>query len=109
MGFKPEKVNPILIAERERGLKLDGLDPLFLRKEGDSNPRTGFAGYTLSRRASSATRASLLGVVGCGQSTFGVQIYCISLSFHNFSAIIFLFGTFFLFMKHRETEFFVKF
>ena len=29
----------------------------FMRKEGDSNPRTGFAGYTLSRRASSATRA----------------------------------------------------
>ena len=31
-----------------------------LRREGDSNPRTGFAGYTLSRRASSATRAPLL-------------------------------------------------
>ena len=30
------------------------------RKEGDSNPRTGFAGYTLSRRASSATRAPFL-------------------------------------------------
>ena len=31
-----------------------------MRKEGDSNPRTGFAGYTLSRRASSATRAPFL-------------------------------------------------
>ena len=30
-----------------------------LRSEGDSNPRTGFADYTLSRRASSTTRASL--------------------------------------------------
>ena len=29
------------------------------RSEGDSNPRTGFADYTLSRRASSTTRASL--------------------------------------------------
>ena len=60
MGFTFSGLNPILIAERERGLKLDGLNPLFLRKEGDSNPRTGFAGYTLSRRASSATRAPLL-------------------------------------------------
>lgn len=39
----------------------------FLRKEGDSNPRTGFAGYTLSRRASSATRAPFL--------YFGMQKY----------------------------------
>ena len=30
------------------------------RSEGDSNSRTAFDGYTLSRRASSATRASLL-------------------------------------------------
>ena len=29
------------------------------RSEGDSNSRTAFDGYTLSRRASSATRASL--------------------------------------------------
>ncbi len=64
MGFTFSGLNPILFAERERGLKLDGLDPLFLRKEGDSNPRTGFAGYTLSRRASSATRAPFL-VCGC--------------------------------------------
>ena len=32
----------------------------FLRRERDSNSRTSFAGHTLSRRASSATRASLL-------------------------------------------------
>ena len=30
------------------------------RRDGDSNPGNGFAVYTLSRRASSATRASLL-------------------------------------------------
>ena len=29
------------------------------RSEGDSNPRDPFGAYTLSRRASSATRASL--------------------------------------------------
>ena len=33
--------------------------PLSLRREQDSNLRTGFAGYTLSRRASSTTRAPL--------------------------------------------------
>ena len=32
----------------------------FLRREGDSNPRNPFGVYTLSRRASSTTRASLL-------------------------------------------------
>ena len=32
----------------------------FQRREQDSNLRTGFAGYTLSRRASSTTRAPLL-------------------------------------------------
>ena len=32
---------------------------LWWRSEGDSNSRTAFDGYTLSRRASSATRASL--------------------------------------------------
>ena len=31
-----------------------------LRRDGDSNPGTALDGYTLSRRASSATRASLL-------------------------------------------------
>ena len=33
-----------------------------LRREGDSNPRNPFGVYTLSRRASSTTRASLLRV-----------------------------------------------
>ena len=33
---------------------------LALRREQDSNLRTSFAGYTLSRRASSTTRAPLL-------------------------------------------------
>ena len=34
----------------------------FPRREGDSNPRYAFDVYTLSRRASSATRASLQSV-----------------------------------------------
>ena len=80
--------------------------PPFSRRDRDSNPGTALDGYTLSRRASSATRASLLGVVGYGQSTFGVQIYCISLSFHNFSAIIFLFGTFFLIYETQRDRVF---
>ena len=33
---------------------------LILRKERDSNPRNDFVVYTLSRRASSTTRASFL-------------------------------------------------
>ena len=37
---------------------LEALNP-FLRREQDSNLRTSFAGYTLSRRASSTTRAPL--------------------------------------------------
>ena len=40
------------------------------RSEGDSNSRTAFDGYTLSRRASSATRASLLVVCECKDSVF---------------------------------------
>ncbi len=43
---------------------------LFSRKEGDSNPRTGFAGYTLSRRASSATRAPFPNTLGCKSRYF---------------------------------------
>ena len=39
----------------------------FKRKEGDSNPRYAFDVYTLSRRASSATRAPFL--------YFGMQKY----------------------------------
>ena len=33
--------------------------PYYQRRDGDSNPGTALDGYTLSRRASSATRASL--------------------------------------------------
>ena len=41
------------------------------RSEGDSNSRTAFDGYTLSRRASSATRASLLyRIFGKGSNFF---------------------------------------
>ena len=36
------------------------LNPAILRRDGDSNPGYAFDVYTLSRRASSATRASLL-------------------------------------------------
>ena len=50
---------------------LGALNLFFLRREQDSNLRTGFAGYTLSRRASSTTRAPLLAVV----YRFAVQRY----------------------------------
>ena len=40
-------------------LCIGALNLFFLRREQDSNLRTGFAGYTLSRRASSTTRAPL--------------------------------------------------
>ena len=39
------------------------------RREGDSNPRTALGGYTLSRRASSATRAPFL-IWWCKSKTF---------------------------------------
>ena len=48
------------------------------RSEGDSNSRTAFDGYTLSRRASSATRASLLyGIFGKGSNFFGICCHCV--------------------------------
>ncbi len=55
----------LFILRREQGFKkssdcLEALNLFILRREQDSNLRTGFAGYTLSRRASSATRAPLL-------------------------------------------------
>ena len=40
------------------------------RSDRDSNSGIGFADYTLSRRASSATRASLLVVCECKDSVF---------------------------------------
>ena len=60
-----------------------------LRRERDSNSRTSFAGHTLSRRASSATRASLplggalLGVVSIF-ALFGYKD-----SFFSYTAIAF--------------------
>ena len=39
---------------------LSGIVRLVLRREGDSNPRYPLGVYTLSRRASSTTRAPLL-------------------------------------------------
>ena len=51
--------------------------PLFmgnLRKEGDSNPRFPLGEYTLSRRASSATRAPFL-LSASTLTGFGVQKY----------------------------------
>ena len=48
------------------------------RSEGDSNSRPAFDGYTLSRRASSATRASLLyGIFGKGSNFFGICCHCV--------------------------------
>ena len=48
------------------------------RSEGDSNSRTAFDGYTLSRRASSATRASLLyRIFGKGSNFFGICCHCV--------------------------------
>ena len=43
--------------------KRETLSDFPLRREGDSNPRNAFDVYTLSRRASSATRAPLLGLL----------------------------------------------
>ena len=53
----------------EKGKSLDNYcfysnyQGFILRKEGDSNPRNALDVYTLSRRASSTTRASFLNVV----------------------------------------------
>ena len=41
-------------------MQLTNMCCIALRREGDSNPRYALGVYTLSRRASSATRASLL-------------------------------------------------
>ena len=47
---------------------------LWWRSEGDSNPRIAFDDYTLSRRASSATRASLLWRVRSWQCEIAVAL-----------------------------------
>ena len=52
-----------------------------LRKEGDSNPRIGFADYTLSRRASSATRAPFL-VSVCKIIVFQPKMGSVVISFN---------------------------
>ena len=44
----------------------DKLILITMRREGDSNPRYPLGVYTLSRRASSTTRASLQGLVETG-------------------------------------------
>ena len=48
-----------------------------LRREGDSNPRYAFGVYTLSRRASSATRASLLLALAKVRKNFGNRGFCL--------------------------------
>ena len=57
----PRSFEPVLFPA-ERTTKPQGFasELWILRREQDSNLRTGFAGYTLSRRASSTTRAPLL-------------------------------------------------
>ena len=47
---------------------------MYMRKEGDSNPRFPLGEYTLSRRASSATRAPFL-LYASTLTGFGVQKY----------------------------------
>ena len=66
-----------------------------LRREGDSNPRYPLGVYTLSRRASSTTRASLLFFKSAANykkianyQIFQLQMYsffcsCITFSAHN--------------------------
>ena len=49
-----------LLLRREQDSPYGVLNLFILRREQDSNLRTSFAGYTLSRRASSTTRAPLL-------------------------------------------------
>ena len=65
------------------------------RSEGDSNSRTAFDGYTLSRRASSATRASLLADLSCKGSDFFLFMGFFA-SFFVFLAVL---SMFFLFLQ----------
>ena len=63
-AFASKALNPFLLLRGENDkaprVYLGALNLFILRREQDSNLRTGFAGYTLSRRASSTTRAPLL-------------------------------------------------
>ena len=52
--------------EGDQPINRGGNFPVFLRRERDSNPRNPLGVYTLSRRASSTTRASLQGFVEIG-------------------------------------------
>ena len=56
----------------------------YSRREQDSNLRTGFAGYTLSRRASSTTRAPLLIVCGCKGNHFIPEYQILFSHFHSY-------------------------
>ena len=57
---------------------------LALRREQDSNLRTGFAGYTLSRRASSTTRAPLLIICDCKGNHFIPEHQILFSHFHSY-------------------------
>ena len=62
-GFEPPEVLPSTVF-KTAAIDHSAISPICicafaLRREGDSNPRYAFDVYTLSRRASSATRASL--------------------------------------------------
>ena len=61
-SFASLALNHPCFAERTDNLLPKSFEPCShaSRREQDSNLRTGFAGYTLSRRASSTTRAPLL-------------------------------------------------
>ena len=65
------------------------------RSDRDSNSGIGFADYTLSRRASSATRASLLADLSCKGSDFFLFMGFFA-SFFVFLAVL---SMFFLFLQ----------
>ena len=62
---------------KEKGVKhiIHWFTP-FLRKEGDSNPRYPLGVYTLSRRASSTTRASFLVSPNVHNLYVGLKLVC---------------------------------
>ena len=53
--------------------------PFEMRSEGDSNPRAACDDYTLSRRASSATRASLRLIVYASDCQSNFNTKCLNL------------------------------
>ena len=56
--------------ENSRTSEMQLIMLFFLRRDGDSNPGNPFGVYTLSRRASSTTRASLLHRANTSRGTF---------------------------------------